>query len=156
MDGGPVTKYTMQRFLTHDAIAAGLFDTGYTSGVSAYIAWAEELRNNPAVLKLLLERMESDYLQTRGKGRKAYTLGAACRFSCFWLQCDKNEDQLQRSCAGFSACLSQFQRRFPDSFVKEELPGLMKAFLGLCSSAWCGAPQVHVPPRGRRDGCLAF
>ena len=64
----------MQKFITHEAIAAGLFDQEYTSGVSAYIAWAVELRNSPEVLDLLCSRMESDYMQIRPKSRKAFTL----------------------------------------------------------------------------------
>lgn len=144
--GAACRKYTMQKFVTHETIAAGLFDESYTSGVSTYLPWAEDLRNTPEVLTLLLNRMESDYLQVRPKSRKAFTLTQlAARFTL--LSSAQSQEQLQRSCAGFCACMRQFRQHFPDSYVKEETPGLMKAFLGFCTMG--SALQVHVPPRGR-------
>ena len=73
----------MQRFVTHEAISNGVFDSEYTSGTSGYLPWAQELRNSPQVLDLLCQRMESDYLQMRPKNRKAFTfaqLAARCSF----------------------------------------------------------------------------
>ena len=51
----------MAKFVTHDALASGLFNRNFCCGDSLNGgAWRETLGNSPAVLSLLLERMNSD------------------------------------------------------------------------------------------------
>lgn len=66
-------KWSMGRFLTHDPICQGLFNRDYTAGVGVLLPWASELTNTPQSLKLMCQRMEADYSQTRPKLRKTWT-----------------------------------------------------------------------------------
>ena len=63
----------MAKFVTHDALASGLFNRNFCCGDSLNGgAWRETLGNSPAVLSLLLERMNSDILSMHVKMRKAW------------------------------------------------------------------------------------
>lgn len=41
-----VTTRGMQRFLSHDSIAKGVFNSGWSSGIGSTEAWTEELTNS--------------------------------------------------------------------------------------------------------------
>lgn len=62
----------MSRFLTHDAICAGIFnrDGCFTSGTMA--GWEGLLVNSNPILQLLLDRMNSDYAALNAKMRKCW------------------------------------------------------------------------------------
>ena len=62
----------MVKFVTHDAIRAGIFnrDGCFTSGTMA--GWESLLVNSHPILNLLLDRMNSDYAALNAKMRKAW------------------------------------------------------------------------------------
>ena len=54
----------MARFLTHECVAAGVFNADFecTASTATMSPWNDTLKNNLPVLQLLLARMESDYV----------------------------------------------------------------------------------------------
>lgn len=64
----------MGRFMTHEALALGLFNRDYSSGTGPYAHWVDSCRNSPEILQLLVRRMHDDYAQLHTKMRKAYTM----------------------------------------------------------------------------------
>ena len=51
-------RFTMAKFVTHESIAAGYFNSDYVGSATAVSAmWADILINNEAVLELLVERL---------------------------------------------------------------------------------------------------
>lgn len=63
----------MGRIITHEPLAAGLFNTGYCGANSFSMAWQVELSNSKELLQLLCERMRSDYCGQNPKMRRPYT-----------------------------------------------------------------------------------
>ena len=61
------------KFITHEALAGGVFNKGYSSATAAQSAWAQHLTNDDALLEILLKRMEQDYLALNSKLRKAWS-----------------------------------------------------------------------------------
>ena len=106
----------MGRFMTHEPIAAGAFNRDYCSTTSVMASWQAELSNTLPILELLLQRLESDYLGLHPKMRKAYGL--------------KEVEACQRNCAAFLATCAAFKSKYPEKFVAQEEPGLLKASLG--------------------------
>lgn len=62
----------MGRILTHDAVAAGIFNKEYSSGQGVFSSWESQLRNSAASLELLCNRIGNDYITTMPKLRKAF------------------------------------------------------------------------------------
>ncbi|CAK9034648.1 Uncharacterized protein SCF082_LOCUS20953 [Durusdinium trenchii] len=108
-------KYTMQKFILHEAVASSVFNRNFTSGYGAWIPWEAELRNSPDILKTVCDRLGGDFEQTHAKLRKPYGM--------------KDTETIQRRCAGFHALLNQFRSKYPEEFVKAEEPTLVKGFL---------------------------
>ena len=63
----------MHRFLAHDSIKEGVFNRDFCSAVSAYSAWPDALTNSPAILELLVQRLEGDWLAMNPKLRRPFT-----------------------------------------------------------------------------------
>lgn len=61
----------MQRFITHEALAAGWFNLDHNGSASSN-PWEAFLGNTLESLELLCHRMEADYLGLNPKMRKAY------------------------------------------------------------------------------------
>lgn len=64
----------MGRFMTHDSIAGGLFNSHHSTGVGQFSHWESECRNTPEILELLVRRMHDDYAQLHIKMRRAYSM----------------------------------------------------------------------------------
>ena len=62
----------MPRFINHDAIADGYFNTSYTGGTAAFTPWKTALTNSKQSLMLMLVRMEKDYAAMAPKMRRAW------------------------------------------------------------------------------------
>ena len=66
--------YTQQKFVLHDGISGGVFNTDYNSSGSTYSAWEKQLSSNQKVLDLVLQRMRSDFESMAPKMRKPWNL----------------------------------------------------------------------------------
>ncbi len=66
----------MGRFLTHESLAMGLFNANYNGSTSHISVWEGIMNNSEDVLRLLLDRMESDFLALLPKMRKHYQAAA--------------------------------------------------------------------------------
>lgn len=64
--------YSMSKILTHECLAAGCLNKGYSSAGSTLAVWESILTNSEEALSLLACRMESDYLALAPKMRRAY------------------------------------------------------------------------------------
>jgi hypothetical protein len=62
----------MQKFLTHEAVAEGVFNRDYCSAGPTLVAWQSQLINNDDILMLLVERLELDFVHTPLKFRKPW------------------------------------------------------------------------------------
>lgn len=65
-------RFSMQKFLTHEAIAEGVFNKDFCSAGPTMVAWQSQLLNNNDILMLLCERLELDYCHTPVKFRKPW------------------------------------------------------------------------------------
>ncbi|CAK9007548.1 Modification methylase ScrFIA [Durusdinium trenchii] len=68
-----VQRWTLNKFLTHDAIAQGAFNRETCTATSCMTAWQAQLLNTLEVVELLCNRMDSDFSSTGLKFRKPYT-----------------------------------------------------------------------------------
>lgn len=78
-------QYSMQKFLTHDAIASGMFSAGECCAASTQSAWADALTLTPENLKVLVERMHADYSNLPSKLRKTWTTREIVTSLSLWL-----------------------------------------------------------------------
>ena len=62
----------MGKFLTHEAVAEGVFNDDFCSATSSMLAWQADLLNSPQVLHLLCDRLSNDFLCTPVKFRKPW------------------------------------------------------------------------------------
>ena len=62
----------MPKFVTHEPLAAGILNSGHTTGVGNYAAWSAELTNSEPILSLCIQRMQEDWLALTGRMRKPY------------------------------------------------------------------------------------
>ena len=67
-----VREHSMQKFITHEAIAHGVFNEVYTSASGPLAPWERHLSNTPELLRLLTARMGQDFLSLNPKMRKAW------------------------------------------------------------------------------------
>lgn len=62
----------MQKFVTHEALASGMFNEGECLATGSQTSWAEALTLNPKNLGRFVERMACDYANMGPKMRKAW------------------------------------------------------------------------------------
>ena len=62
----------MGKYLTHEAVAEGVFNDDFCSATSSLVAWQADLLNSPQVLHLLCDRLSNDFLATPVKFRKPW------------------------------------------------------------------------------------
>ena len=135
----------MAKYVLHDAIAEGCFNRSWCSAGGPLSSWANELTNSPAILSLLCERMQSDYESVMYKSRKSYNFASVD--TCFnssistprvALNQSKKfgqsavqpaQEQLQRRCGAFQACLEAFRSKYPSAFTSAEETNIIKALL---------------------------
>ena len=79
----------MHRVIQHDALAAGILNFNYTGGTAQYATWKDELSNTDELLKLISERMESDYESINPKMRKPIAL----RDLDTWMKLEQEQHQ---------------------------------------------------------------
>ena len=70
--GFPARQYGMPRFLTHESIANGLLSEKHCTATGTLGNWKQELTNTEALLELLVNRMERDWLATPPKQRRPW------------------------------------------------------------------------------------
>ena len=87
--GSLARKYSMHRVIQHDALAAGILNFNYTGGTAQYDTWKDELSNTDELLKLISERMESDYESINPKMRKPIAL----RDLDTWMKLEQEQHQ---------------------------------------------------------------
>ena len=66
-------QFTMHKFLTHEAIAAGCFNVGECCASATQSAWHESLTLTESNIQLLVCRLSSDYSRVAAKMRKVWT-----------------------------------------------------------------------------------
>ena len=65
-----VRKFSMGKFITHEAVAAGAFARDYAPANTG--VWEATLTNNENVLDYLLQRVEKDFMDLHVKQRKPW------------------------------------------------------------------------------------
>lgn len=118
---GQVQRFSMGKFLTHEAVAEGVFNDDFCSATSSMVAWQADLLNSDQVLHLLCDRLSNDFLCTPLKFRKPWNF--------------QQVEGLQRVCAAFLACLRQFESTYPEEYVRKEADGLVKGFMSRLADA---------------------
>lgn len=58
--------------MTNDTVAQGCFNRDSCSAQPVMSAWQAQLLNTEAILLLLCDRLEADFIHTPVKGRKAF------------------------------------------------------------------------------------
>ena len=67
-----VRLHGQPKFLLHDGIAAGIFNSIYNGASAGFVPWDAALQNNNGVLGLLLNRMKKDFEGLTQKMRKPW------------------------------------------------------------------------------------
>ena len=62
----------MPRFITHDALSGNLFNTQHCTATGVFLPWKAELTNSPALLRLLINRLEKDWCALPVKQRRPW------------------------------------------------------------------------------------
>ena len=159
----------MTKFMPHEAIANGCFNLNHCSSHSQIKVWEDELNNSEDVLRLLVERLEHDFVALNPKMRSPYTAKrvaagharghSLCAHSMRLLRADRSQsdcsnllqpnpafgiaqDELQRCCCMFMACQRAFQARVPEAFFAKEMPEISKGFLAANIFYLCCACQL--------------
>jgi len=65
-------RFSVSKFLTHESIAEGVFNTDFCSAGSGMVGWQAELINTPEILRHLCERLGNDFINTPVKFRKPW------------------------------------------------------------------------------------
>ena len=63
----------MTRFITHDAIGGGIFNSDGMFASGTMTGWEDLLTNSSEILQLVLRRMDSDYSALHSRMRKPWT-----------------------------------------------------------------------------------
>ena len=63
----------MNRFISHDGLAAGVFNRDFCTALPVSAAWSTQLTNTLDLLHLLCSRLENDYVNLRPNMRKAFS-----------------------------------------------------------------------------------
>ncbi|CAK9068466.1 unnamed protein product [Durusdinium trenchii] len=69
-----VQKYTQPRFLNHETLSANLLNGGFCSATGILAPWKQQLTNSPALLRILVVRLEKDWLAIAPKNRRPWNL----------------------------------------------------------------------------------
>ena len=64
----------MHKFMSHEPLAAGLFNESYNAAKGQWAAWSAEFQNTEPVLQLFIKRLGIDYEQMTSKMRKPYSM----------------------------------------------------------------------------------
>ncbi|CAK9066878.1 unnamed protein product [Durusdinium trenchii] len=67
-----VQKYTQPRFITHDSLSGNFFNGGFSSASGILVPWKSQLTNSTALLRVLVVRLEKDWLALAPKHRKPW------------------------------------------------------------------------------------
>ena len=62
----------MPRFITHEPLAQNLFNISHNTGGGPLQPWSRVLTNTEPLVRMLVARMESDYIALAPKMRKAW------------------------------------------------------------------------------------
>ena len=62
----------MPKFISHEPIAQGLLNTGHSSGTGHLQQWSKQLTNNDALIAMLVNRLETDFIALAPKMRKPW------------------------------------------------------------------------------------
>ena len=65
-------KFGMPRFLTHDSVSSNVFNSGHCSATGIWIPWKAELTNTVPLLRLLVNRLEKDWVALPVKQRRPW------------------------------------------------------------------------------------
>lgn len=65
-------KFGMPRFLTHDSVSSNVFNSGHCSATGIWIPWKAELTNTVPLLRLLVNRIEKDWVALPVKQRRPW------------------------------------------------------------------------------------
>ena len=64
--------YGMGKFMAHESLAQGLFNSSYNGAPPYLSVWEGEMQNTEQVLELMCKRMEGDWVSLNPKFRKCY------------------------------------------------------------------------------------
>ena len=131
----------MNRFISHDGLAAGVFNRDCTAQPVS-TAWSTQLTNTPDLLELLCSRLENDFVNLRPNMRKAFTgkdveiclqvkslASRVYRFVCQSFV--PAQEMQQRRCGIFLHAMACFEKGFPKDYVDQEKPAILKSCLEL-------------------------
>ena len=131
------------KFVLHDGIAAGLFNAKYNGAGSQFGAWDKWLTNTQELVNLLLGKMKEKRTMRAVHpacenllARANWTLGLGMKslvmVGIYKMHQNMNQpaqEQLQRICGVFLACLVKFQEQVPSSYFEQIQEELMSTFL---------------------------
>lgn len=63
----------MHRFIYHDGLAAGMFNSDFVGGIGVYHAWADHCHNDERSLQWLVGRLQSDFESLNVKMRRPWS-----------------------------------------------------------------------------------
>ncbi|CAK9105978.1 FO synthase subunit 1 [Durusdinium trenchii] len=129
-----VRKRGMRQWLSHDVIAAEMFNEGWSSGkTGALIPWQAELTNlsDNALVECFLDRLEGDW--DRASTKKSWMYRDA------W--------SIHAASGGFLAIIQQLRESVPQKDYQEALPNLWNQFkLGILDGDILTFLEGAVPP----------
>lgn len=62
----------MHRFITHESIAEGYFNTGFCGAAGNCSGWSDQLVNTEETVMWMCKRLKSDYANMNVKMRRAF------------------------------------------------------------------------------------
>lgn len=68
----PLRVHGQPKFVTHEALADNILNLGHSTASGYLLPWKAVLTNTDRVLDLVLVRMETDFVNTTPKMRKAW------------------------------------------------------------------------------------
>ena len=66
--------HSQARFISHDPLAHGFFNTSFNGAGGALSAWDGQLQNTESSVNLMVDRLKSDYEGLTAKMRRPYGL----------------------------------------------------------------------------------
>ncbi|CAK9036023.1 unnamed protein product [Durusdinium trenchii] len=125
----------MARFLSHEAIAKSVFNTGWSSGMVACEAWKDQLTNKEdcRLVDLFVSRILGDWDKTAAPLRKALAY--------------KDAVALRQATGAFLHFVAVLQSSFPAKDFKDASDSLLAQFMeGFLDPDLIHAMSVQVPP----------
>ena len=146
----------MPKWITHEALAADLFNCKHHTATGVLQPWQKHLSNNNQLLSLLVSRMDLDWSSLAPKMRKAWTAKDVDTRMTIYVQfffevqpqelklpnyqnCNCNsksiqsQEALQRVCGIYLAAVEQYTSQVPQTWSQKTLPEIEKALL-ICDS----------------------